>query len=116
MRLDGDRNLASPALAEARQDDAQFARVQGGVRASGVDRDLASDHARKLSEGTLCEVKRGLAVRAHGRAFVPADDERSVGARDVDGLRWHARDVDDNLDGFRGFDHVDGRPIVGRLA
>ena len=59
MRLDGDRDLASPAFAEARQDDAQFAPVQAGARPPGIDRDLTSDHARELTEGALGEMKRG---------------------------------------------------------
>ena len=116
VRLDGDRDLASPALADARQDDAQFARVQGGARPPGIDRDLTSDHARELTEGALGEVKRGMAVRAQRRAFVSADHERSVRARDADGPCRHTWDVDDDLDGCRGFDHVDRRPVFGRLV
>ena len=49
-RLDGDRNLATAPLVDARQHDVQLAARKRGAGAAGVDRDLASDDAREMAE------------------------------------------------------------------
>ena len=98
------------AIADARQDDSEFAICHACPRLRRVNGDRDADGAGESPEIPLDQVKTGRATTAEIRAFLLAHDQHhALLEENAHRLRAHARKIQHDLDRSLGLKDIDDR-------
>lgn len=101
-------------IGSARHHDAEFAGFDRGPRVRHVEGAAQAHGPNEASELTFDQVK-GRIDRARRRSLLARHDQHVASKEDGNRLRGYARDIDKDLDGVPGINHIERWGVLARV-